>query len=162
MNDDLLDYHRMVEESLRGVVRQSLTVVSENGLQGEHHFYLTFRTDVEGVDIPSFLVEDYPEEMTIVLQHQYSNLVVEEDLFRVDLSFKGIPQTLTIPFEAITTFADPSENFALQFQPIPTDELEDEDWEDETAADAEAADTDKEEDENKTADIVTLDAFRKK
>jgi uncharacterized protein len=106
----------MVERALRGVVRQALAQAAESGLPGNHHFYLTFTTDRAGVDIPEHLHQQYPDEMTIVLQHQFYGLEAKEDAFSVTLSFNNKHERLTIPFAAITTFADPSVNFALQFQ----------------------------------------------
>ncbi len=118
MTADSLRYDRMVERALRGVVREALSAVAERGLPGDHHFYLTFSTQDPGVDIPPYLRDQYPEEMTIVLQYQYYNLEVDDDRFRVTLSFRNKHEPLSIPFAAITTFADPSVNFALQFQPL--------------------------------------------
>ncbi len=114
---DLMRYDKMVETALRGVVRQAMERAAEKGLPGNHHFYLTFRTSHPGVDIPLHLRERYPVEMTIVLQFQFFGLEVTEEQFSVTLSFNNIPERLTIPFAALTIFADPSVNFALQFQP---------------------------------------------
>ncbi len=118
MVDDQLRYDRMVERALRGVVRQVLDNVAEAGLPGDHHFYLTFATDSPGVVMPGFLREQYPEEMTIVLQHQFFGLDVDDEGFSVTLTFNNHHERLAIPFAAVTTFADPSVNFALQFQPM--------------------------------------------
>ncbi|MDX1710555.1 MAG: ClpXP protease specificity-enhancing factor SspB [Rhodovibrionaceae bacterium] len=111
-----LRYDRMVEDALRGVVRQALTYVCDNGLPGEHHFYITFRTDYPGVDIPAHLHERYPSEMTIVLQYQYWDLQVEPDYFEVTLSFADVPEQLHIPYDAVVSFADPAVRFGLQFE----------------------------------------------
>ena len=113
-----LRYDKMVEAALRGVVRSALKQVAESGLPGNHHFYLTFRTSFRGVRIPDYLRGQYPGEMTIILQYQFYGLEVGEDAFSVTLSFNNIHERLTVPFGAITTFADPSVNFALQFQPV--------------------------------------------
>jgi len=118
MVEDMLRYDRMVETALRDVVLQALREVCRYGLPGDHHFYLTFATTHPGVDIPKSLAAQYPEEMTIVLQHQYDDLVVTGETLGVTLSFNGVPERLTVPLAAITTFADPSVNFVLQFQPI--------------------------------------------
>jgi len=127
MTENSLNYDRMVETALRGVVRRALEQVRDHGLPGNHHFYLTFRTQAEGVDLPSRLRERYPDEMTIVLQHQYDDLSVDEDGFRVRLSFDNRPASLIIPFAALTAFVDPSVQFGLQFaasdQAAPTDAL---------------------------------------
>src|SRR3546814_12331188 len=117
MVDDRLRYDRMVERALRGVVREALTQAAESGLPGSHHFYLTFITGAPGVAIPEHLHQQYPEEMTIVLQHQFFGLEIRSDAFSVTLSFSNKHERLTIPFAAITTFAAPPVNFALQFQP---------------------------------------------
>src|SRR3990170_4420004 len=114
--DSELRYDRMVESALRGVVREALAQVAEKGLPGDHHFYLTFLTNHRGVAIPEYLRQKYPQEMTIVLQHQFFGLEVCEDRFSVSLSFSSKTERLVIPLAAISTFADPSVNFALQFQ----------------------------------------------
>ena len=113
-----LRYDRMVESALRGVVRAALNQAAEHGLPGNHHFYVTFRTSHPGVLIADHLRARYSGEMTIVLQYQYFGLEVSEDGFSVTLSFSGQHERLVIPYAAITTFADPSVNFALQFQPL--------------------------------------------
>ncbi|MDB5366421.1 MAG: hypothetical protein JWM77_2348 [Rhodospirillales bacterium] len=116
MSKDYMRYDRMVEEALRGVVRRALNEAAAQGLPGNHHFYLTFRTRVPGVDIPPYLVERYPNEMTIVLQFQFYGLETADDYFVVTLSFNNQQERLQIPYTAISVFADPSVNFALQFQ----------------------------------------------
>ncbi|MCH2393175.1 MULTISPECIES: SspB family protein [Oceanibaculum] len=109
-------YDRLVEEALRSVVRTALTEAAINGLPGDHHFYITFKTQLAGVDIPAFLRQKYEDEMTIVLQHQFWGLKVTEDRFEVLLSFNDVHEKLSIPFTAITGFVDPSVKFGLQFQ----------------------------------------------
>lgn len=116
MSRELLRYDKMVEDALRGVVRQSLSEVAKNGLPGNHHFYLTFRTNAPGVDIPDSLCTQYPEEMTIVLQHQYWGLSVSDEAFEVTLSFNRNHERLHIPFSALTGFVDPAVQFGLQFK----------------------------------------------
>lgn len=118
-------YDKMVERALRGVVTQALDHVVKNGLAEDHHFYITFMTDFPGVEIPKYLREQYPDEMTIVLQYQFYGLEAAEDKFQVTLSFNNVPEKLIIPVDAVTIFADPSVNFALQFQPM--EDVEDED-----------------------------------
>lgn len=122
MNDKIftpvLRYDKMVEEALRSVVSKSLQYVIDKGLPAEHHFYITFVTSFPGVNIPSYLIDQYPEEMTIVLQYQFYGLEVDDKKMAVTLSFNNVPERLEIPLEAITIFADPSVNFALQFQPM--------------------------------------------
>lgn len=116
MAEDLFRYDLMVENALRGVVRDALRRAVTNGLPGNHHFYLTFRTRAPGVEIPPYLIERYPDEMTIVLQYQYWNLEVEDRRFSVMLSFNDVRERLVVPFDALTGFADPSVQFGLQFQ----------------------------------------------
>ena len=158
-DDDILRYDRMVETALRGVVRKSIEEVMQHGLNGDHHFYITFLTDYPGVDIPDYLHERYPGEMTIVLQYQFSDLSVDNEFLRVTLSFNSVPEQLVIPMNAISIFADPSVNFALQFQPMG-DEL--------SEADLDAFDDDGPDDGgtggggDKTGEVVSLDKFRKK
>lgn len=124
-----IDYDQKVQSALRQVVRSILEDTAQNGLPGDHHFYVAFRTQAEGVDIPAHLRARFPEEMTIVLQHKFWGLKVEGDHFQIGLSFNRKPEFLTIPFAAITGFVDPSVQFALQFQ--------DDTSEDETARDNE-------------------------
>ncbi len=111
------DYQEIVQKAFLNVVKDILCDVSQNGLPNPHHFYITFSTKHPGVKIPSFLKEKYPEEMTIVLQHQFQNLIVEQDYVEVDLSFSGQMTTLHIPFAALVSFVDPSVQFGLQFTP---------------------------------------------
>ncbi|MDX1575120.1 MAG: ClpXP protease specificity-enhancing factor SspB [Kiloniellales bacterium] len=115
MGEEGLRYDAMVEQALRGVVRRALSYAAERGLPGDHHFYISFRTNDPGVDIPAQLRSRYPNEMTIVLQHQFWGLDVGEEAFGVTLSFSDVPERLTIPFSAISAFADPSVRFGLQF-----------------------------------------------
>ena len=116
MTKDWLRYDRMVEDALRGVVRRALTEVAGSGLPGDHHFYLTFRTTEPGVHIAATLRGQYPKEMTIVLQHQFWGLEVNDDHFAVTLSFGGKHERLVVPYHAIVSFADPSVKFGLQFE----------------------------------------------
>jgi hypothetical protein len=118
IDDNTLRYDKMVESALRGVVKQAVGEVQKRGLPGEHHFYITFMTDFPGVQIPDYLRERYPGEMTIVMQYQFENLTVDDDKIGITLSFNNVPERLIVPISAITIFADPSVNFALQFQPL--------------------------------------------
>ncbi|MEM9290363.1 MAG: ClpXP protease specificity-enhancing factor SspB [Acidobacteriota bacterium] len=117
MTEKRLDYPAMVQQALRSVVRGALAEVAERGLPGDHHFYLGFRTDHPGVLIPNFLRTQHPEEMTIVLQHQFSGLMVDSESFAVSLSFGGAWHSLTVPFIALTSFSDPEAQFMLQLVP---------------------------------------------
>lgn len=112
-----MNYNTLVENALRGVVRTVLHKAADDGLPGTHHFYIGFRTHAPGVAIPDYLRERYPDEMTIVVQHQFWGLDIEEDWFEITLSFNKRQERLHIPFAAITSFFDPSVQFGLQFQP---------------------------------------------
>ena len=116
MAKDFIGYQALTDAALRGVVRDSLRRIEKQGLIGSHHFYLTFKTKFPGVDIPEFLCEQYPDEMTIILQHQFWGLKITEERFEVTLTFKKLPATLVIPFAALTAFFDPGVNFGLQFR----------------------------------------------
>ena len=117
MSHDPLDYPHLIQESLRDVIRRSLDIVAREGLPGEHHFYITFRTDAPGVRLSGTLTDRYPEEMTIVVQHQYRDLEVERDHFSMVLFFSGIAHSIRVPFSAVTAFLDPSVSFQLLFSP---------------------------------------------
>ncbi len=117
MADDMIGYEQLMQDALRSVVRAALQeAASPRGLPGKHHFYITFRTHAPGVIIPDQLKARYPDEMTIVLEHQFWDLEVYTDRFRVILKFSGQPQPITIPLNAITRFFDPSVKFGLQFE----------------------------------------------
>ncbi|HWG03878.1 MAG TPA: ClpXP protease specificity-enhancing factor SspB [Beijerinckiaceae bacterium] len=116
MSTDLIRYDLMVQDALLGVVRKILADTARDGLLGDHHFYVTFRTGLPGVRLSARMREAYPEEMTIVLQHQFWDLEVNEHGFQVGLSFKGTAELLVIPFDAITGFFDPSVQFGLKFE----------------------------------------------
>lgn len=177
---DDLHYDVMVETALRGVVRQALAQVAEHGLPGEHHFYVTFRSDHPDVVMPDSLRERYPREMTIVLQYQFWDLEVGEDAFAVTLTFNNVSERLHVPFEAVVAFADPSVRFGLQFDAGDEDENSEETGQEQasnnqTVPTGEDADTGGEDAPAQSADgddgasggddddnVVTLDKFRKK
>lgn len=176
MAEDQIRYDILAQEALRGVMRKVLAEVARTGLPGNHHFFITFMTGAPGVRISSRLRERYPEQMTIVIQFQYWDLKVTETGFEVGLSFSDIPEKLEIPFSAVRGFYDPSVNFELEFE-VKTEAVEPEEVPAEPVAVAKperksepkkkAAAPEKEEapDEqapNKGADVVSLDAFRKK
>ena len=122
---DMMHYDAMVHDALRGVVKAALKrAASPGGLPGEHHFYITFKTDAPGVSGPEDLLAKYPEEMTIVLQHQYWDLAPGETFFVVTLKFGGEPKKLSVPYAALTRFYDPSVQFLLTFEPVPVSEAE--------------------------------------
>ena len=155
--DDAFRYDKMVEKALRGVVRQALDEVIKDGLADDHHFYITFFTEHPGVKIPAYLKDRYPGEMTIVLQHQFYDLEADDEKFTVMLSFNNIPERLQIPLAAITIFADPSVNFALQFQPLSEEEEADT-----IRFEAEELELDRDDKQKKKGEVISLDSFRKK
>lgn len=174
MADDHIRYDILAQEALRGVMRKVLIEVARTGLPGNHHFFITFVTGAPGVRISSRLRERYPEQMTIVLQYQYWDLKVTDTGFEVGLSFSDIPEKLEIPFSAVRGFYDPSVNFELEFdvaqsaeesetqpegQPTPLKPVAAIPSEKQTAAEDEKP---AEEADGKSADVVSLDAFRKK
>ncbi|MEA2943209.1 MAG: uncharacterized protein QOD09_3738 [Bradyrhizobium sp.] len=120
MATDHIRYDVLARDALRGVLRRVLTDAAEHGLPGEHHFFITFLSTAEGVKLSPRLLAQYPEEMTVILQHQFWDLVVTEDRFEVGLSFGGIPERLVVPFNSIKSFFDPSVQFGLQFDPSDT------------------------------------------
>ena len=122
MAEDLLRYDILIQDALRGAVKKILTEVGRTGLPGEHHFYIAFETTAPGVRISQRLKERYPQEMTIVLQHQFWDLNIGEHAFEVGLSFGGVPEKLLVPYSAIKGFFDPSVQFALEFDPGKTAE----------------------------------------
>jgi hypothetical protein len=167
MATDHIRYDVLARDALRGVLRHVLKDAAEHGLPGEHHFYITFVSTAEGVKLSPRLLSQYPQEMTIILQHQFWDLVVTDDRFEVGLSFNGIPERLVIPFSSIKSFFDPSVQFGLQFEaneeaasasnaeivPAPVSEPADRD-------EAETADESAKQGEG--AEVVRLDRFRKK
>ncbi|MBK8906788.1 MAG: hypothetical protein IPM60_02475 [Rhodospirillales bacterium] len=165
-----LPYDQWIEDALRGVVRRALLHAGEVGLPDEHHFYVTFRTDVGGVDIPAYLRALHPEEMTIVLQHQFWDLDVDDECFAVTLKFRGKRERLVVPLAAISQFADPSVNFGLQLKqavgksgeapgalPTPSAERETPKSSDPGETGKPAADAADDDDR-----VIALDRFRKK
>jgi uncharacterized protein len=167
---DSLPYDQWIEEALRGVIRQAIEHTAEHGLPGDHHFYVTFRTDCEGVEMAPELRAAHPEEMTIVLQHQFWDLEVDGASFAVKLKFHGKTYRLQVPIAAVTAFGDPSVNFGLQLKRIVVGENGDDSEVGTTPvhggpkatagqdANALARDGDK----TGTGEVVTLDNFRKK
>ncbi len=151
MGTDLMRYDKLVEGAMRGVMIAALRRAATQGLPGDHHFYVSFRTGHPGVGVSADLLVEHPEEMTIVLQHRFWNLEVGDAAFSVTLSFNKVQETLTIPFEAVTGFADPSVDFGLKFTGG------------EAAAEARPAEArDGPAAEVEAGAVVALDAFRKK
>ena len=164
MAKDFIGYQALTDQALRGVVRDALRRIEKSGLIGAHHFYLTFKTHADGVDIPDFLKEQYPDEMTIIIQHQYWALKVKDDYFEVTLTFKKLPAPLHIPFSALTAFFDPGVQFGLQFRsegeskpPAPAPVMVPVSPAPESAAEP-ALPADK----TPVGEVVSLDSFRKK
>ena len=157
-----LDYPRMIAEALRGVARQALEQVSLEGLPGDHHFYLSFHTRADGVRIPPFLRDQYPDEMTVVLQNQFSDLVVDHEAFSVTLTFGGSRHSIYVPFGALTAFTDPTAQVGLRFEPMEVDGEEDageetaEEPGEQTGGDTDAAEA------GPPGRVVDFDRFRKK
>jgi len=162
-----IDYARLMHDAMRGLVANLLRDVLANGLPGDHHFFVTFNTQEKGVVMPDWLRERYPEEITIVIQHEYEDLGVQENGFRIVLQFGGTPVALYVPFMAISTFVDPSVEFGLKFD--HSDENDDEimeivenDDNVETIPEAPMAkDVVEDEAPKHDAEIVSLDQFRK-
>lgn len=166
-DDNLLDYGRLIDEAMHNIVKKALVLVATHGLPGEHHFYISFLTDSPGVMIGEELKKKYPDEMTIVVQHQYWDLEIEEDRFSIVLSFDNVKQNLTVPFDSITSFADPSVRFGLQFRRSGSEETE----EDSKPTPPGGGKGSKSKASNKSPktqessnsnNVVTLDSFRKK
>lgn len=156
MTDTIIQYDSMVQQALLSVVKEVLQNTAEEGLPGDHHFYITFCTNHPKTSIPSYLKERYPDEMTIVIQNQFSNLVVDDNHFEISLSFNSKLEHLYIPFLALEGFFDPSVDFGLHFHATEVDNDNSEDL----PAIIEAADD--QEDDVTTDNVVTLDTFRKK
>jgi hypothetical protein len=166
MAEDLMRYDLLVQEALRRVVRLALLRAGRTGLPGDHHFFIAINNRHEGVKLSDRLRRKYPNEMTIVLQHQFWNLAVHERHFEVDLSFDNIPEKLSISFEAVKGFFDPSVQFGLQFEEIPADQrealLEAAPPPTTITASNSAPETDEGKAERAPEKIVSLDQFRKK
>jgi uncharacterized protein len=174
MATDHIRYDVLARDALRGVVRHVLADAAEHGLPGEHHFYITFISNADGVKLSPRLLAQYPQEMTIILQHQFWDLVVTDERFEVGLSFGGIPERLVVPFAAVKSFLDPSVKFGLHFEPSEEDVASEKPAAKlpaaapapppPAAAPTEAAAEEKEESEKPSegAEVVRLDRFRKK
>jgi hypothetical protein len=163
MSEDLLRYDLMIEAALRDVVRETMETVARDGLPGDHHFYITFLTKFPGVMVPDYLRKQYPEEMTIVLQYQFFGLRLEDDSIHVMLSFNNIKENLVVPIDSITTFADPSVNFALQFQnAVEAGQYPEKEGSAASPAKEEADNAQAKPKEESQGKVISLDKFRKK
>lgn len=145
---DEINYDVLMEKALKTVVIEALKIVAEEGSNDKNHFYITFQTSHPLVRMDSALLNQYPEEMTIVLQHQFANLLINDNYFEVDLSFNNIPHTIRIPWDSITYFADPYARFALSFSSQTSNTLKKDNLSQKVSGG--------------TADIVSIDSFRKK
>ncbi len=162
-----LNYGHLMQKAMRRMMAEVLGIVAENGLSGDHHFYISFETSHPGVDIAGWLRESYPDEMTIVLQDWFDDLAVTPDRFSVTLNFSNRPETLVIPFAAVKTFVDPSVKFGLKFDPYEASEadldglLPDEDEEHPDGPEGGQDPAERPRESGSGADVVSLDRFRK-
>jgi uncharacterized protein len=154
---DTINYGQLMHQAMRGLLKTVLQDVAKGGLPGKHHFLITFDTTAEGVDIPDWLIERYPDEMTIVMQEWFADLNISDDQFTVTLNFGDEPVPMLIPFDAIRTFVDPSVEFGLKFEAVEEPETDDDE-------DSPMIEIDEEEHAapHMDADVVSLDNFRKK
>ncbi|MGV3634923.1 MAG: SspB family protein [Pseudorhodoplanes sp.] len=176
MATDHIRYDLLAQDALRGLVRKVLTDTAKSGLPGEHHFSISFRTDAEGVKMSPRLREQFPQEMTVILQYQFWDLKVTDTAFEVGLSFGGVPEKLTIPFAAIKSFFDPSVQFGLQFETIEVEPQASGDADAKASAEVKpmtpaesapatapaASDKPAEISDKPSGEVVRLDRFRKK
>jgi len=155
-----IDYGNLMHDAMRGLIRSVLRDVAANGLPGAHHFFITFDTNHEGVEIADWLRARYPDEMTIVVQHWFDNLEVREDDFTITLNFGNNPEPLIIPFDALLTFVDPSVEFGLRFETQQGDD-DDEDEDDDDDLEADDDDEPPPSPPSQGGEVVRLDRFRK-
>ncbi len=165
MAKDFIDYEAMVQTALRDVVKKTIGYVVKHGLEGDHHFYITFATEYPGVEVPDYLRDQYGDEITIVLQYEFWDLIAETKGFYVTLCFDDVHEKLYIPYAALLSFVDPSVKFGLQFNPVTEEpsEVGKVIKGDRPSVKAEGKTTDKKAEIPKDgSNIVTLDSFRKK
>ena len=155
---DSLDYGSLMHRAMRGLIYNVLEQVRDHGLPGNHHFFITFDTTHPDVQIASWLIDRYPTEMTIVIQHWFDNLVITEDGFSITLNFGDQPEPIKIPFDAIHTFVDPSVEFGLRFENQDADDFDDDEDEHE---DADPSDEALDDEPRQAAEVVSLDQFRR-
>lgn len=159
-----IDYGKLMHRAMRSLIQEVLGEVAERGLPGQHHFFITFDTNHPQVAIADWLRQRYPDEMTVVLQHWFDNLEVSAEGFSVTLNFGDSPEPLYIPYDAISTFVDPSVEFGLRFESNSDEEDETDEDEPPAAAEAEEAPLAEDvapEDDHRDAEVVSLDSFRK-
>lgn len=160
MSGATIDYGNLMHDAMRGLIRRVLKDVAENGLPGAHHFFISFDTGHPDVEIADWLSDRFPDDMTIVMQHWFENLEVDEEGFAVTLNFGNNPERMYIPFDAIRTFVDPSVEFGLRFETQDVDDEEDDDEPDPLPPSGDDAPRTKGS-VKKDADVVSLDSFRK-
>jgi len=158
---DLIGYDEIIERSMRLVIYETLKKTEKSGLLGKHYFVITFLTRFPGVTLSKNLLEKYPDEMTIVVHHQFKNLVAEKDHFKVSLSFSGKYEKISIPYKCVTSFADPSINFALRFSMNYSDLEGGEDFGESNQANRDNNKEKKATEIDLSAKVISLDAFRK-
>ncbi|MGR3837722.1 MAG: SspB family protein [Cognatishimia sp.] len=156
---ETIEYGNLMHRALRRLIKEVLEDVRDNGLPGEHHFFITFDTQHPGVDIAEWLMERYPSEMTVVMQHWYDGLDITDDGFAITLNFGDAPEPLYIPFDSIQTFVDPSVEFGLRFESQSDGEELTEEAPQEIV---DIAEVEPEPEDNGDADVVSLDSFRKR
>ena len=149
---DSINYAHMMQKAMQGLMIDVLKKISKNGLPGNHHYFISFDTKFEGVVVADWIKERYPEEMTIVIQHWFDKLEVNDNKFSITLNFGDNPENLTIPWASVSTFVDPSVEFGLSFKDDNQDEI----------PESKMVIIDEDDDEKKDAEIVSLDSFRKK
>ena len=164
-DNDSINYGELIDDAMHVIVKRALEKVAKDGLPGDHHFFISFLTQYPGVKISKDLIEKYPEEMTFVLQYQFSDLFVDDEGMGISLSFDNVKESLYIPFMSLTAFADPSVKFGLQFRHMVD---EDDAYQDGVSIDMDGVDADPQSHSDKKSsdkhpnNVVTLDSFRKK
>lgn len=156
-----INYDEIIDDAMHIIVRKALQIASNEGLPGDHHFYISFLTGAPGVEISDRLKNNYPEEMTIVLQYQFDSLIVDKDFFAVELSFDGIKESIKVPFHALSAFADPSVKFGLQFKHFDIND-NDEDEQDFQEYEESVKNRNKDTIKFNSDNVISLDKFRKK
>ncbi|WP_022706452.1 SspB family protein [Paracoccus zeaxanthinifaciens] len=155
-----IDYGGMMHRAMQGLIAEVLRKIADEGLPGDHHFFITFDTRDEGVEMADWLRQRYPEEMTIVIQHWFDNLVIEDDHFTITLNFGNQPEPLVIPFDALRTFVDPSVEFGLRFE-TQDDDDDEEDEEEDAEFELDAEDDGDDTPPSGGGEVVRLDRWRK-